>query len=58
MDSTIFLQRFEELKRWLAENEDQTAKRIGYTRSYIQKLKSGEITEPNPKAINGLTAAE
>lgn len=57
-NSTIrFMERFEQLKKAAAETEEETAKRLGYSRSWVQKVKKGVVV-PKGKAWRALEAAE
>jgi transcriptional regulator with XRE-family HTH domain len=57
-DSTQnFLIRFDALKVRTGYTEDDLASKIGYSRSWVQKLKKGEVY-PRHRAWTGLQAAE
>lgn len=57
-NSTLrFIERFSALQAQLKETEEETAKRLNYSRSWIQKVKKG-IVEPKGKAWAKLEAVE
>lgn len=56
-NSTSFLERLDRLKAANAESDEQVGRRIGYSRSYIAKVKKGEV-EPSIKAMHNLAEAE